>query len=124
MAALFFVSVGMLIDPSVVAREPLGFAGALAIVLLGKPVVGYAIVRAFRVPPSQARLLAVALGQIGEFSFILTDIGFSLGILDIDARNLTLAAAVVSIAVNPLMFRWASRGPGPSPLDLPQKRSA
>jgi CPA2 family monovalent cation:H+ antiporter-2 len=107
--ALFFVSVGMLFDPLLLVREPLLVAVALAIVLLVKPAVALAIVLALREPPRTALVVAVGLAQIGEFSFILAALGESLGILPKQGMGVLVVAAIVSIAVNPLLFRLLAR---------------
>jgi CPA2 family monovalent cation:H+ antiporter-2 len=104
-SALFFVSVGMLFNPGVVTSQPLLLAGALAIVLVVKPAVALAIVKLLRDTPRTARTVAVGLAQIGEFSFILGVLGQSLGILPAAGMDILVAAAIVSIAVNPLLFR-------------------
>lgn len=103
--ALFFVSVGMLFDPSLIVSAPLRLLAALAIVLLLKPVVALAIVLLLRQPLRTALTVAVGLAQIGEFSFILAGLGHALGILPAEGVDVLVAAALVSIAVNPLLFR-------------------
>jgi monovalent cation:H+ antiporter-2, CPA2 family len=106
-AVLFFVSVGMLLDPSYLLEAPGLTIGALAIVLLGKPLVALAIVWTMRYPLKVALTVAIALAQIGEFSFILATIGRDLGILTIAATNTLVAASIASIVVNPLLYRAA-----------------
>jgi CPA2 family monovalent cation:H+ antiporter-2 len=112
-SALFFVSVGMLFNPWFVLEEPLLFLGALAIVLLLKPLVAVAIVRLLRDPPRTALTVAVGLAQIGEFSFILATLGMQRGILPQAGFDAVVAVALASIAVNPLLFRalaaWEKR---------------
>jgi CPA2 family monovalent cation:H+ antiporter-2 len=112
-SALFFVSVGMLFNPWFVLEEPLLFLGALAIVLLLKPLVAVAIVRLLRDPPRTALTVAVGLAQIGEFSFILAALGMQRGILPQAGFDALVAVALASIAVNPLLFRalaaWEKR---------------
>jgi CPA2 family monovalent cation:H+ antiporter-2 len=100
-AVLFFVSVGMLFDPSVLVHEPLR---VLVVVVVAKSVIAFAIVAWFRYPLDIALTVSVGLAQIGEFSFILLALGQSLGILPAEAGNLILAAAIISIAVNPILF--------------------
>jgi CPA2 family monovalent cation:H+ antiporter-2 len=107
-SALFFVSVGMLFNPGIVASQPLLLAGALVIVLVVKPAVALAIVRLLRDTRRTALTVAVGLAQIGEFSFILGVLGQSLGILPAAGMDILVAAAIVSIAVNPLLFRAAA----------------
>jgi CPA2 family monovalent cation:H+ antiporter-2 len=116
-AVLFFVSVGMLLDPAFLAASPGLVAATLAIILIGKPAAALAIVLALRRPPRVALAVAVALAQIGEFSFILAGLGRSLGILDQSGTNALVAASIVSIGLNPLLYRlirpfeaWARRG--------------
>jgi K+:H+ antiporter len=103
-AVLFFVSVGMLFDPSMLIRTPLEVLAVVAVILFGKALVAYAIVRAFRFPPHTALTVSASLAQIGEFSFILASLGSSLGLLPTQGRDLILASAILSIALNPLLF--------------------
>jgi len=103
-AVLFFVSVGMLFDPSMLIRTPLEVLAVVAVILFGKALVAYAIVRAFRFPPRTALTVSASLAQIGEFSFILASLGSSLGLLPTQGRDLILASAILSIALNPLLF--------------------
>ena len=108
-AVLFFVSVGMLFDPSILLEHPWQVLATLAIILVGKSVAAYWIVRAFRHPPGTALTISVSLAQIGEFSFILAGLGVSLRILPEDGRDLVLAGALLSIIANPLLFAWLDR---------------
>jgi CPA2 family monovalent cation:H+ antiporter-2 len=117
-AVLFFVSVGMLFDPAIVLREPLLLAGVLLLVLVGKSLVAMCIVLALGYPFGTALTVSAALAQIGEFSFILAGIGVGLGLLPPDGFSLILAAALLSITLNPLAFaavgpigRWVRRRP-------------
>jgi CPA2 family monovalent cation:H+ antiporter-2 len=117
-AVLFFVSVGMLLDPRSIVESPLLILGALGIVLLGKPLVALFIVWVMRYPFKVALTVAIALGQIGEFSFILSTIGRDLGILTTTAANTLVATSIVSIVLNPLLYRliepaeqWIARRP-------------
>jgi CPA2 family monovalent cation:H+ antiporter-2 len=103
-AVLFFVSVGMLFDPSVLVHEPLRVLVAVIVVVVAKSVIAFAIVAWFRYPLDIALTVSVGLAQIGEFSFILLALGQSLGILPAEAGNLILASAIISIAVNPILF--------------------
>jgi CPA2 family monovalent cation:H+ antiporter-2 len=104
-AVLFFVSVGMLLDPAFVIAQPLLIAAALAIVVIGKPVTALALVLVWGYPLGVALRIAVALAQIGEFSFIVASVGDQLGLVGPEVRNTLIAAAIVSIAVNPLLYR-------------------
>ena len=117
-AVLFFVSVGMLLDPRSLLNAPGLFAATLAVVLLGKPIVALILVRLLQYPFRVALAVAIALAQIGEFSFILASIGRDLGILTSEATNTIVAASIVSIVLNPLLYRlvtpiegWAARQP-------------
>jgi CPA2 family monovalent cation:H+ antiporter-2 len=104
-AVLFFVSVGMLFNPESLAEEPLLIAATLAVVMIGKPVAAFAIVTLFRYPLKVGLSVAVALAQIGEFSFIVANLGSQLGVLSAPATDVLIAAAIVSITLNPLLFR-------------------
>lgn len=104
-AVLFFVSVGMLLDPGSLLASPGLAAGALAVVLVGKPLVALLIVWAMRYPFRVALTVAIALAQIGEFSFILATIGRELGILTTSISNAIVATSIVSIVLNPLAYR-------------------
>ncbi len=103
-AVLFFVSVGMLFDPQIIFKEPLLLVGTLAIILVGKSIAAFVIVRAFRYPVSTALTISASLAQIGEFSFILAALGVDLGLINQTARDLILAGAILSILLNPVMF--------------------
>ncbi len=103
-AVLFFVSVGMLFDPEMVLREPLRVAGVVAIIVFGKSLAAFLLVLAFRYPLNTALTVSASLAQIGEFSFILAGLGVTLEILPIEGQNLILAGALISIALNPLVF--------------------
>jgi CPA2 family monovalent cation:H+ antiporter-2 len=104
-AVLFFVSVGMLLDPSAILTSPMLVVGALAIVLVGKPLVALALVWALKYPFRAALTVAIALAQIGEFSFILATLGRELGILTMEATNALVATSIASIVLNPLLYR-------------------
>jgi CPA2 family monovalent cation:H+ antiporter-2 len=102
---LFFVSVGMLFDPRGVAETPGLVAAALGIVLIGKPLAAFVIVLALRYPVGVALAVSVALAQIGEFSFILATLARDLGVLDQSGTNAIVATAMLSISLNPLLYR-------------------
>jgi CPA2 family monovalent cation:H+ antiporter-2 len=104
-AVLFFVAVGMLLSPGYLLEAPGLLAAALAVVIIGKPVVALVIVRLLGYPFKVSLGIAVALAQIGEFSFILSSIGLSLGILTSDATNTLVAVSIASIILNPLLYR-------------------
>ncbi|MFM7065580.1 MAG: cation:proton antiporter [Gammaproteobacteria bacterium] len=117
-SVLFFVSVGMLFDPAMLTEEPLRLLAVVAIVVVGKTVAALLIVLAFRHPPGTALTVSASLAQIGEFSFILASLGVSLQLLPAEGQSLILAAALVSIALNPLLFnaqapleKWLGKHP-------------
>jgi monovalent cation:H+ antiporter-2, CPA2 family len=109
-AVLFFVSVGMLFDPSVLLRDPLSVVAVLLIILIGKSAAAFAIVRAFGYSTTTALTISASLAQIGEFSFILAGLGVALGLLPVEGRDLVLAGAILAIALNPLAFLAIPRG--------------
>ena len=134
-AVLFFVSVGMLFDPMVLVDDPLPVLGALLLVLVVNPAIAFIAVKTFGGSLEAAFLLAAALAQIGEFSFILANLGIWLGVLSEHARQLILATSIISILLNPLAFAarswWLARyrrhaapaaSPAPEPIEeeLPQ----
>jgi CPA2 family monovalent cation:H+ antiporter-2 len=103
-SVLFFVSVGMLFDPMMLINEPLRVLVVVAIIIIGKTLAAFLIVIAFRYPLNTALTVSASLAQIGEFSFILAGLGVSLKLLPVEGQNLILAGAVISIALNPLVF--------------------
>lgn len=103
-SVLFFVSVGMLFEPAVLVEEPLRVLAVVAIVIVGKGLAAALLVLAFRYPLSTALTVAASLAQIGEFSFILAGLGKDLGLLSAEGMSLVLAGALISIALNPLVF--------------------
>lgn len=114
-AVLFFVSVGMLFDPSILTREPMMVAEVVALILFGKALAALAIVGVMGYPLGTALTVAGALAQIGEFSFILAGLGVSYGLLPAEGVNLVLAGALISITLNPLVFalvEWIDRAVG------------
>lgn len=108
-SVLFFVSVGMLFEPSVVLRDPLGLLGTFLIILVGKSIAAYLIVRAFGHPKLTALTISASLAQIGEFSFILVGLGVAQEILPKEGQDLVLAGAILSILMNPLLFTMLDR---------------
>jgi CPA2 family monovalent cation:H+ antiporter-2 len=104
-AVLFFVSVGMLLDPRALMASPGLVLGALAIVLIGKPLVALLFVWATRYPFRAALTCGIALAQIGEFSFILASMGRELGVLPAEATNVLVATSIASIVLNPIAYR-------------------
>jgi CPA2 family monovalent cation:H+ antiporter-2 len=117
-AVLFFVSVGMLFDPVVLVERPLAVLATVLIIVVGKSVAAYGIVRAFGYPNAQALTISASLAQIGEFSFILASLGVGLGLMSAEAQDLILGGAIVSIVLNPLLFgaidRMGARTPPPA----------
>ncbi|WP_029010459.1 YbaL family putative K(+) efflux transporter [Azospirillum halopraeferens] len=108
-AVLFFVSVGMLFDPSILIREPLAVLAVVLIIIPGKSFTAFVIVLAFGYPASTALTVSASLGQIGEFSFILAGLGVAFGVLPPEGRDLILAGALLSITLNPLVFAGLDR---------------
>jgi CPA2 family monovalent cation:H+ antiporter-2 len=108
-AVLFFVSVGMLVDPSIMLREPWPLLATVFIIVVGKSAAAFLIVRMFGHPSSTAWTISASLAQIGEFSFILAGLGVSLALLPERGRDLILAGAIVSIFLNPLIFTLVDR---------------
>lgn len=120
-AVLFFVSVGMLFDPLSVVREPWPFAATLFVIVVGKSLAALLIVVLFRHPMATALMISASLAQIGEFSFILAELGVALNLLPKAGRDLILAGAIFSIMLNPLVFAvvdWLT-----ARLDKPQASS-
>ncbi len=105
-AVLFFVSVGMLFNPAVVVQQPLPLIATVLILVVGKSLAAYAIVRVLGRSHRIAITAAASLAQIGEFSFILASLGTSLEILPPEGRDLILAGALISILANPFIFTW------------------
>lgn len=103
-SVLFFVSVGMLFDPAIVADQPLALVATVGIIVVGKSVAAYLLVRVMRRDHSTALTISASLAQIGEFSFILAGLGVALGLMPDEARGLILAGAILSIMLNPLVF--------------------
>jgi CPA2 family monovalent cation:H+ antiporter-2 len=124
-AVLFFVSVGMLFDPMVVMQHWLLVLATVGIIVFGKSIAAYAIVRAFGHSRSIALTISASLAQIGEFSFILAGLGVSLALLPKTGSDLILAGAIFSILLNPLLFAaldWYLARPKPdaTPADVPE----
>lgn len=103
-AVLFFVAVGMLFDPRILIDQPLAVLATVAVILVGKTIAAGALVLLLRYPLSTALTVAVSLAQIGEFSFILLGLGQSLHLVPPEATSLIVAGAIVSIALNPVLF--------------------
>lgn len=103
-SVLFFVSVGMLFVPNVLLEQPLQVLAVVAIIVIGKSLAAMALVLVFRYPLNTALTVAASLAQIGEFSFILAALGISLKLMPAEGMSLILAGALISIALNPLVF--------------------
>lgn len=125
-AVLFFVSVGMLFNPASVLEDPLPMLATLLIIVVVKSVAAYWIVVAFGHSRTTALTIAASLAQIGEFSFILAELGIKLQLLPEQGRDLILGGAILSILINPVIFafldRWVARQPSaakPEPARTP-----
>jgi CPA2 family monovalent cation:H+ antiporter-2 len=117
-AVLFFVAVGMLLDPRIVIQAPALAAATLVVVLVGKPLAALLLMRVLHYPFRVSLAIAIALAQIGEFSFILSSLGHDLGLFTAQATHTLVAVSIVSIVVNPLLYRaipqidtWVNRQP-------------
>jgi CPA2 family monovalent cation:H+ antiporter-2 len=117
-AVLFFVSVGMLFDPAILTEQPFHILAVVAIIMLGKAAAAFIIVTGIGYGVRTALIVSAALAQVGEFSFILSGLGFSLGVLPEEGTSLILAGAILSITLNPFIFRnidlaegWLARWP-------------
>src|SRR3546814_824057 len=108
-AVLFFVSVGMLFDPHILVEQPLLVLATAFIIVFGKSAAAYLIVRAFGHPRSTALTISASLAQIGEFAFLLAGLGVTLELMPSEAQDLVLAGALISIMLNPLIFRLLDR---------------
>jgi CPA2 family monovalent cation:H+ antiporter-2 len=121
-AVLFFISVGMLFDPGIVLREPLPVLGCVAVIVVGKPLAAWLLVRALGHGDRLASTIAASVSQIGEFSFILAGLAVAMKLMPREGRDLVLAGALISIVLNPVVFatilRWQHRRSGePMPDD-------
>lgn len=125
-AVLFFVSVGMLFDPTIIVQAPLALLAVVFIIVVGKTIAAYGVVRLFGYSRSTGLTISTSLAQIGEFSFILAGLGVSLGLLPEEGRSLILAGAIISILLNPLLFAGLDRllskpeSPEVKPVALPE----
>jgi CPA2 family monovalent cation:H+ antiporter-2 len=108
-AVLFFVAVGMLFDPVIVVRHPLQIVEVVAIVVVGKSLAALAITRALGHPLATALRVSAGLAQIGEFSFLLVTLALSLELLPAEAASVIVAAAIITIGINPVVFWLADR---------------
>jgi CPA2 family monovalent cation:H+ antiporter-2 len=114
-AVLFFVSVGMLFDPLSLVRTPHLILIVLAVVVIGKPLSAFLAVRMLGVPFATAVPVGAAFAQVGEFSFILGSVARGLGLLSDAGWNALVAASIISIALNPTIYRWARKLSTPAP---------
>lgn len=103
-SVLFFVSVGMLFDPRIILTQPLKVLAVVSIILVGKSLAAAAVVLLFRYPLNTALTISASLAQVGEFSFILAALGVSLNLLPVEGQSLIVAGALISIALNPMIF--------------------
>jgi monovalent cation:H+ antiporter-2, CPA2 family len=108
-AVLFFVSVGMLFNPGVLLDQPFALLGTLAVIVVGTPLTAFLLLRLLGETTETAIPIAVGLAQIGEFSFILADLGIGLGMLREETRDLVLGASILSIFLNPVLFAALDR---------------
>jgi CPA2 family monovalent cation:H+ antiporter-2 len=115
-SVLFFVSIGMLFDPTILVERPLEVLAVFAVIVIGKPINAVLVILALRYPVWLALRMAASIAQIGEFSFILAGLGASYGLMTTDAQSMILAAALLAITINPLAFavaepieHWVSR---------------
>lgn len=116
---LFFVSVGMLFDPGCLVQNPLLIAVVLAVVVVGKPLAALVTVRALRVPMATAIPVAAAFSQVGEFSFILGTVARELGLLNDAGWNAMVTVSILSVALNPAIYRWSRRLSSAAPQHTP-----
>jgi CPA2 family monovalent cation:H+ antiporter-2 len=127
-AVLFFVSVGMLFDPSIIWRDPLPVLATVAVIVAGKSLTAFCVTRLLGCPAPTARFMAASLAQIGEFSFVLATLAAGLGLLPAPARDLILAGSIVSIFLNPVGFavlgRWEARKAHAVPMSGPSTAPA
>ncbi len=107
-AVLFFVSVGMLLDPGILLRHPYQVLAVVAVILLGKSLAAFLIVRIAGYPVTTALTVSASLAQMGELSFIVAALAIERGLLSAEARNLILAGAMITITLNPAAFALAA----------------
>jgi CPA2 family monovalent cation:H+ antiporter-2 len=119
---LFFVSVGMLFDPSILITSPGRVLAVVAVIVLAKPLISYLLIVMLGRPGRTGLIVGAGRAQIGEFSFILAELGRSLGMLPDEGYNLILAGALISITANPVLFRLI--GPLEAWLDRPARADA
>jgi CPA2 family monovalent cation:H+ antiporter-2 len=120
-AVLFFVSVGMLFDPRSLAQAPLVVAAVLGVVVIVKPLAALVTVRMLGVPMETAAPVGAAFSQVGEFSFILGSVARGLGLIDESGWNAMIAASIISIVLNPVIYGWVRRVSSASPKAAPAR---
>lgn len=108
---LFFVAVGMLFDPRILIQHPVKVLAVLGVIVIGKSAAAIGIVLAFRRGLPMALTVAASLAQIGEFSFVLAALGAELGLVSLEAQNILLAGGLLSIGLNPFLFRLFRHAP-------------
>ncbi len=123
-AVLFFVSVGMLFDPQILVDEPGALVATIFIILVAKSAAAFVVVRLFRHPVPTALAISASLAQIGEFSFILANLGVRLTLIPGSVRSLILAGAIISILLNPLLMELLDRLPLRRPQQADDKVAA
>jgi CPA2 family monovalent cation:H+ antiporter-2 len=106
--ALFFVAMGMLFDPSILIRQPLQVLAVVAVIVLGKSAAAFLIIWVLRHPIGTALIIAASLAQIGEFSFILAELGIALRLLSTEGQSLIVAGALLSVTLNSFLLRGAT----------------
>ncbi|MES2255331.1 MAG: YbaL family putative K(+) efflux transporter [Pseudomonadota bacterium] len=121
-AVLFFVSVGMLFNPLILLRQPGMIALTFAVVTMGGGGIAFLLLRLLGQKTAAALIIAVSLAQIGEFSFILADLGIGLRVLPVEARDLILGTSILSILLNPLLFWLATRDRVQEPTKAPEPK--
>lgn len=104
-AVLFFVAVGMLFNPEILISQPWALIGTFLIIVIGKSLAAWLLVLMFGYPQRVGLIISASLAQIGEFAFMLAELGVTVGLLPSEGRDLILAAAILSILVNPLWFK-------------------
>jgi len=104
-AVLFFVAVGMLFNPNILISQPWALIGTFLIIVIGKSLAAWLLVLMFGYPQRVGLIISASLAQIGEFAFMLAEVGVTVGLLPTEGRDLILAAAILSILVNPLWFK-------------------
>ncbi|HXJ01847.1 MAG TPA: YbaL family putative K(+) efflux transporter [Micropepsaceae bacterium] len=108
-AVLFFVSIGMLFNPMVLVNDTAALGASVLVVIVGNGVIAFALTRLLGYSVETALLIGVGLAQIGEFSFILADLGIGLDLLTARGRDLILGSSIIAILVNPFLAALASR---------------